>query len=627
MRNSRDLARVVLLLVTFCAWSAKGQEFSWPDFSQQKNPPEMEKLREGVNELALVVGVEDYPNLPNSLDVPGAAKNARDWMIYLTQVRGIRLGNFTLLLDKEATRENILREARRLAAKAAESSDVSTLWFVFIGHGAPSKEEGMLVGMDVLPTAQSILDRSVRQSELLDALSLGQQKQTVVIIDACFNGRASNVGEAIVPGLQPLLPIAPVPPVPSRLRENLTVLSAATADQYAGPLPNDKRPAFSYLLLGGMRGWADAQGDGQVTSEEAVTYVNKAFDTLVKDRQQTPQLVVGRPDHVLARGATERGPDLVAMAVGRPHGAPAASAGCPEAGTAECVALCKKQLRAPAQDKSHAANCFLRTCDAGNMEGCNELARLYDTGEGVPQDPQRALDLHLSACDSGYLEACYHVGVHYMSGTGVVLNLKQASASLRKACEGNVASACLELGGMYLEGRGVLRDVNEAAKAFQQACAAGSATACNRLALLYGAGEGGLKNLEEAVKLHHQACNSGELWGCHNLALYHLTSNGVRKSVTTAEELFNQACEGGLPEACTERGKLYLGSEGLSRNTELAVKLFTRACEAKDGWACHLLGELYYVGREVAHDAARATQLFQKSCSLGIQADCRRTNP
>ena len=55
-----------------------------------------------------------------------------------------------------------------------------------------------------------------------------------------------------------------------RAPTNVTVLTAATADQVAGPLPGAARPAFSYLVLGGLRGWADSDHNGRVTAGETV---------------------------------------------------------------------------------------------------------------------------------------------------------------------------------------------------------------------------------------------------------------------------------------------------------------------------------------------------------------------
>ena len=57
------------------------------------------------------------------------------------------------LRDTEATRETITRSA----AIAAAVKPGGTLWFVFVGHGAPSArgDDGLLLGVDVQPNSDS----------------------------------------------------------------------------------------------------------------------------------------------------------------------------------------------------------------------------------------------------------------------------------------------------------------------------------------------------------------------------------------------------------------------------------------------------------------------------------------
>jgi sulfatase modifying factor 1 len=94
------------------------------------------------------------------------------------------------------------------------------------------------------------------------------------------------------------------------------VLTAGRHDQYALPLPchKERRPAFSYLALGALRGWADGardnRRDGTVTAEELLTYVSKTLQTVdPRGRQQTPELVATAERQNLAQGR-EAAPDL-----------------------------------------------------------------------------------------------------------------------------------------------------------------------------------------------------------------------------------------------------------------------------------------------------------------------------
>ena len=155
--------------------------------------------------------------------------------------------------------------------------------------------------MDASQTAESLQVRSVAQRELLAALESGRQARTVVAVDACFSGRDGG-GATLVPGLQPVLPAEVAPSA----RANTLIFSAARSDQFAGPLPGQDRPAFSYLLLGALRGWAASEEGGEVSAGAALSYARRHLRGL-PDRQQTPELF-GVGDIVLVRGVQEEDP-------------------------------------------------------------------------------------------------------------------------------------------------------------------------------------------------------------------------------------------------------------------------------------------------------------------------------
>ncbi len=269
---------------------------SWPDLSV----PAVE-TGGGEKDAAVVVGVENYAFVAK---VPGARRNAQDWQAYLTGTLRVPAEKVTLLRDNEATLEKL----RKYAAKAAaEVSPGGTLWFVFIGHGAPSKDgkDGLLIGADAQQDADDLYARSLSRAELLKSLAKGAQSKTVVLIDACFSGRSPS-GEALVAGLQPLIVMRDAP---FGGGGRLVLMTAAKSDQFAGALPRSAamRPAFSYLALGALRGWA-ADSHGTVTAGAVVDYARKALG-LAHDRTQTPELSAGNAATVLVRGQ-EIAPDL-----------------------------------------------------------------------------------------------------------------------------------------------------------------------------------------------------------------------------------------------------------------------------------------------------------------------------
>jgi hypothetical protein len=295
----------------------------WPDLGQ----PPAAAPGGGAKDAAVIVGIERYASVA---EIPGALQNAHDWYSYLVQGRGIPVGRVHLLRNNEGTVEKMRRFAKEAAQEVGEGG---TLWFVFVGHGAPGRDgrSGVLVGYDAQQDADSLFARSLPQDELTATLATGKQAHTVVLVDACFSGRTA-AGQPLAVGLQPLL-LSSGPIAATRT----SLFLAGRSDQFAGPLPNASRPAFSYLMLGALRGWADHDADGNVTGSEAISFVRDTMRAVVVDRNQTPEAVGQELDAPLVNGR-EKGPNIAALVLGRlgggaPRSEPPAATG-PVSGTA-----------------------------------------------------------------------------------------------------------------------------------------------------------------------------------------------------------------------------------------------------------------------------------------------------
>ena len=287
MMSWKSGSLLVFMAVFF--WSGQAAALSpYPDvgeaFSAEKT---------GSKDVAVVIAVEEYFRLP---DVGGARLTGRDWMGFFQESLGVEL--VYDLRDQEATREAILRVAGQAAEEVSEGG---TLWFVFVGHGAPAADgsDGLLVGVDAQQNIESLMARGVAQQELMALLESGSQERTVLFLDACFSGRDTE-GDSLVPGLQPVLPVSQVPEVASQT----VLLSAAGSDQFAGELPGVERPAFSYWMLGALRGWATSTEE--VTAREALEFTRSKLRA-IPERVQTPT-GTGALDLVLVRGVTEEDP-------------------------------------------------------------------------------------------------------------------------------------------------------------------------------------------------------------------------------------------------------------------------------------------------------------------------------
>lgn len=253
----------------------------------------------GEKDAAVIVGIEDYAFVS---DVPGASMNAKDWYRYFTRVRKTAASNVKLLLNNDATDDGIKSALSEMSKRTGTGGK---LWFIFIGHGAPAEDgkDGMIVGVDAQQSAQGLYGRSVKQAELIALANAGSHDQSVFVIDACFSGRSGD-GSALAAGLQPLLPVAK-----KATGARTVVFTAGRADQFAGPLPHLDRPAFSYLFLGSMLGWGDANGDGWVSSEEAIRFSDDTLRAVLNGRNQNPEHT-GAHSKQLGKSAGATAPDI-----------------------------------------------------------------------------------------------------------------------------------------------------------------------------------------------------------------------------------------------------------------------------------------------------------------------------
>lgn len=345
---------------------------SWPELSSPPGGVE----GAGRKDSAVIVGLESYAAVS---PVPGALLNANDWHSYLTGFLRVPLERTALLRDNEATRESIEEKVRDAAASVEPGG---TLWFVFIGHGAPSKDgkDGLLVGWDAQQRADSLFARSVSKQELLKAMAKGRQARAVVLVDACFSGRTPE-GAPLVPGLQPLILTAAG--APSQLAASRAiVMTAARSDQFAGPLPGGSRPAFSYLALGALRGWADEARSGTTTPEALIAYVGKSLRSL--QARQQPELTAFNGGQSFSVGR-EKGPDLGQLA----RSLPAAPA--PASGSAfqfsSLPAL--PRSRAPETFAPAASNLDMGSVDVDSLEKYDAAVKLDKSG-AAPEEKAAA---------------------------------------------------------------------------------------------------------------------------------------------------------------------------------------------------------------------------------------------
>jgi len=290
------LQHMMMTLALCGALTAHAKAPTWPALTTPTST-----LPLGRNDAAVVVAVERPRHLPR---IEGAARNGADWRVWLTRDLGLSPGKVRLLVNADATREKILAAVEAAAAAVDVGGRV---WFVFIGHGAPDEDtgDGLLLGADTGPDQRSFVERGVTRDEVLQRLG-ATRGEAVVVIDACFTGKTPE-GEAALPGASIRSANIVVEPMKARARMHLF----SPRRRVTGPLPGAPRPAYSYLVLGALRGWADEDHDGAITASEVDGFIGASVTIAVYSR--TPgNLYAGDGTAVLAR-YTGGHPDVPAM--------------------------------------------------------------------------------------------------------------------------------------------------------------------------------------------------------------------------------------------------------------------------------------------------------------------------
>jgi hypothetical protein len=239
------------------------------------------------NAHAVIIGIEQYKNAL----VPPVTYARRDATIlreYAIKTLGVPADNVHLLVNHEATLADIRTTLSRKLANALEGSDVR-VYVYFAGHGAPDlgSKQPFLVPHDGNPAYPDTSCYPL--SELYD--SLGRLPANVtVMLDACFSGGA---GRGDAPGTL----LANARPAMVELKEmvtppNVTVLAAANGEQVSSGFPAKRHGLFTYFLLKGLGGEADADGNSHLTLDEMHRYLTPLVQRQARkvNREQTPTL-------------------------------------------------------------------------------------------------------------------------------------------------------------------------------------------------------------------------------------------------------------------------------------------------------------------------------------------------
>lgn len=121
------------------------------------------------------------------------------------------------------------------------------------------------------------------------------------------------------------------------------------------------------------------------------------------------------------------------------------------------------------------AGILRQSAEAGNIDAQIQLAKRYQSGDGIPQNAGKAFmwmqkaTEHNQASNTRVSDAYYELGLMYEKGEGVTADLAEARSNFLQAAAGFQPDACFRVGQMLEKGDGVPQDDYAAAKNYYYA--------------------------------------------------------------------------------------------------------------------------------------------------------------
>jgi tetratricopeptide (TPR) repeat protein len=252
---------------------------------------------------ALVVGIAHYANLPASAQLHYPDRDAESIYTTLISQQGGRFpaNHVHVLTDAQATQANILEELETWLPSVTAANDRVLIYFA--GHGFISGGKGYLAPYDI--DLHNIAGTAIGMDTLGTLIGTKiQGKWKVLLTDACHSG-------AITPETDP----AQLNSLLLGVQQSIFSLTASrdreqsfeSADWGGG------HGIFTYYVVRGLAGEADANNNGVVTADELAEYVHSNVREATGGRQNPtsergsfdPNMELAfNPDHVKAAAAS-----------------------------------------------------------------------------------------------------------------------------------------------------------------------------------------------------------------------------------------------------------------------------------------------------------------------------------
>ena len=256
--------------------------------------PSRVRAKTSGEKVALIIGIENYTEAPKA---NYANLDAKYFFDYARKAFGVKKQNINLLINEDATFVKTSK-ALTLWLSTKVKADQTDLIIFFAGHGLASSDgkELYLLPQDSDP---NLLSRTaLSRTELFAEIVSLKPKSVTMFLDTCYSG-VSRDEQMLLASARPIRIVAGDE---GEIPNNFTIFSASGLDQISSGFKEAKHGIFSYYLMKGLEGKADADKNKEITNGELLAYmdINVSQKALEQGRSQNPSLI-GDPDQVLMR--------------------------------------------------------------------------------------------------------------------------------------------------------------------------------------------------------------------------------------------------------------------------------------------------------------------------------------
>lgn len=241
------------------------------------------KSNDADNDFAVIIGIENYKYLPQSVY---SVNDASSMKLLAVQLLNIRDENIMYLTDNNATKaqfEKVFGENGWLERQSNESSKV---YVYYSGHGYSdyTTGEAYLIPYDADP---EYINTSFKLDAVYNKLNSLSSKSSIVLIDACFSG-FNREKQMLLANARPFV----FESIDENVPEKVNVFTASSSKQIASSYNQKKHGLFTYYLISGITGNADKNNDNSISMLEMHEYISqhvKKESNKLYSREQTTQ--------------------------------------------------------------------------------------------------------------------------------------------------------------------------------------------------------------------------------------------------------------------------------------------------------------------------------------------------